>query len=413
MIGEIIAIGDELTSGRIANTTSSFAASQLFTAGHEIFAMHTIGDTPALIGEALKRAINRVDFVIVTGGLGATTDDMTNEAVAAALNRPPTLHREILNKIRPKKEGSSNRDLLLIEKLAWLPEGAEVLNVESRMAGYLLVYNSTPIFFLPGIPHQMKELFVEHVLPCLAGWSMNNRNHIRQKVYRTFGISENEINQKLQDVETTPRVKIGYYPVDSDVHVSLTVMDNSSEESDILFNNIDAQIINRLGDTIYGVNHDTMASVIGGLLNRKGWQISIAESCTGGLVSGKITETPGCSDWFAGSIVAYSNALKKQLLSVSSELLDEHGAVSSPVARAMVSGVTGCIATQVGVSITGIAGPTGGSDEKPVGTVFIGIAVNDEIHDHRFLFSGSRKEIQEKSAQTALDLVRRSLMMVL
>ena len=412
MIGEIIAIGDELTSGRIANTTSGFAASQLFTAGHEIFAMHTIGDTPTLIGEAVKRAIKRVDFVIVTGGLGATTDDMTNEAVAAALNRPPTLHREILNKIRPQKE-DPEKNSLLIEKLAWLPEGAEVLNVEARMAGYLLVYNSTPIFFLPGIPDQMKELFVEHVLPCLAGWNMDNRNHVRQKVYRTFGISENEINQKLKDVETTPRVKIGYYPVNSEVHVSLTVQDQSREESDVLFSDIDTRIQNRLGDSIYGFNHDTMASVIGNLLKRKGWFISVAESCTGGLVSGKITETAGSSDWFAGGIVAYSNALKKQLLSVNSKLIDEHGAVSSPVARAMVSGVAGAIATQVGVSITGIAGPTGGSDEKPVGTVYIGVWVKGEVYDHHFCFVGNRKEIQEKSAQTALDLVRRSLMKVL
>jgi len=412
MIGEIIAIGDELTSGRIANTTSNFAASQLFAAGHEIFAMHTIGDTPALIGEALKRAINRVDFVIVTGGLGATTDDMTNEAVAAALNRPPTLHREILNKIRHRKEHGDN-DSMLLEKLAWLPEGAEVLNVELRMAGYLLVYDSTPIFFLPGIPHQMRELFVEHVLPCLAGWSFNNRNHVRQRIYRTFGISENEINLKLKDVEPTPRVKIGYYPVDSDVHVSLTVLDQSSEKSNVLFNTIDTQVKNKLGDTLYGFNQDTMASVIGNLLRRKGWQMSVAESCTGGLVSGKITETPGSSDWFAGSIVAYSNTLKKQLLSVDSAQLDEFGAVSSPIARAMVAGVTDCIATKVGVSITGIAGPTGGSDEKPVGTVFMGVWVNGEVTDHHFHFSGNRKEIQEKSAQTALDLVRRSLMKVL
>ena len=194
MIGEIIAIGDELTSGRIINTTSGFAASQLFAAGHEIFAMHTIGDTPALIGEALKRAISRVDFVIVTGGLGATTDDLTNEAVSEALQRPPTLHREILERIRPHLQGNEN-DKLFLEKLAWLPEGAEGLNAQSRMAGYLLVYDSTPIFFLPGIPSQMKELFVDHVLPCLAGWTEDERNHVRQRVYRTFGATENMVNK--------------------------------------------------------------------------------------------------------------------------------------------------------------------------------------------------------------------------
>ena len=408
MIGEIIAIGDELTSGRIANTTSSFAASQLFAAGHEIFAMHTIGDSPDLIGEALKRAINRVDFVLVTGGLGATTDDMTNEAVAAALNRPSRLNRAILDRIR-SVSGEKHNDTAQLEKLAWLPEGAEVLNIESRMAGYLLVYDSTPIFFLPGIPHQMKELFVEHVLPCLAGWSDDNRNHVRQKIYRTFGTSENEINQKLQDIEETSQVAIGYYPVDSDVHVSLTVSDLSSEGSDVLFNDMDTLIQERLGENIYGFNHETMASVIGDQLKQRGWHISVAESCTGGLVCSKLTETPGSSDWFTGGVVSYSNGLKKKVLQVDNHDLEEFGAVSSQVAQAMVRGVARNFTTQVGLAITGIAGPSGGTPEKPIGTVYIAVIVEDELELHLVHFNGSRKEIQEKSAQTALDLVRRSL----
>lgn len=409
MIGEIIAIGDELTSGRILNTTSGFAASQLFAAGHEIFAMHTIGDTPVLIGEALKRAISRADFVIVTGGLGATTDDLTNEAVSRALNRPPTLHREILARISPLMQGNQN-DTLFLEKLAWLPEGAEILNAESKMAGYLLVYDSTPIFFLPGIPSQMKELFVDHVLPCLSGWSADNRNHIQQRVYRTFGATENMINTKLQHIEQKPKIKIGYYPVESDVHVCLTVIGRSREESDTLFTRTDAEIIRTLGTTIYGYNQESMAYVVGELLKKRGWLISVAESCTGGLVGSKITAEAGSSEWFCGGVVAYSNAVKEQLLAVDNALIAEYGAVSAPVARAMVEGVAASTATPVAVSITGIAGPGGGTEDKPVGTVFFGIFDNGTVTDHQYRFSGSRREIQEITAQTALDLVRRTLL---
>lgn len=409
MIGEIIAIGDELTSGRIINTTSGFAARQLFAAGHEIVAMHTIGDAPKLIGEALKRAIRRADFVIVTGGLGATSDDLTNEAVSKALNRPPTLHRGILDKIRARlRSGAAEQTLL--EKLAWLPQGAEVLNAESRMAGYLLVDDGTPIFFLPGIPSQMQELLVEHVLPCLAGWSTDKRHHIRQRVYRTFGFGENMINEHLRHMEKKPQLKLGYYPVDSEVHVSLTAFGRDPGEADALFAQADAEITDLLGDFLYGCDHESMASVLGRLLRRRGWRLGVAESCTGGLLASKITAVAGSSQWFAGGVVAYSSFLKERLLGVDSTLIAEHGAVSAPVARAMAEAIHRRAAVEVGVAVTGIAGPSGGTREQPVGTVYFGLCLDREITDHLYSFSGGRKEIQEITAQTALDLVRRVLL---
>ncbi|MDH3329505.1 MAG: CinA family nicotinamide mononucleotide deamidase-related protein [Desulfobulbaceae bacterium] len=410
MIGEIIAIGDELTSGRIVNTTSSFAAIQLFAAGHDIFAMHTIGDTPSLIGEALMRAIERVDFVIVTGGLGATSDDLTNEAVSEALKRPQTLYREILNQIQPHIQGTAN-DVEILQKLAWLPEGAEVLNAESKMAGYLLVYNNTPIFFLPGVPGQMKQLFVEHVLPCLAGWTHDSRNHILQRTYRTFGISENMINKQLKQLEHLTNIRIGYYPVDSEVHVSLTVSGQSREESEALFIETDTFITKTLGETLYGFDQESMASVIGELLRQHDLHISVAESCTGGLIASKITETAGSSEWFIGGVVAYSNELKEQFLGVDKDLLSEHGSVSAPVARAMAVGIAAKTGSSMSVSVTGVAGPTGGTLEKPVGTVHIGLVANGMTSDYHYQFSGNRREIQEITAQTALNHVRLSLLM--
>lgn len=409
MKGEIIAIGDELTSGRIANTTSGFAARELFAAGHEIVAMHTIGDVPAHIGDLLKKTIDRTEFIIVTGGLGSTSDDLTNDAVAEALDRPVTLHHDIQEKIlhRLQKKGSDPHS---IEKMALLPEGAEVLNSEARMAGYLLVHNATPIFFLPGVPSQMRELMTTHVLPHLAAWKNNKKNYVRQRVYKTLAISENEINRRLLDLENRKHVKIGYYPVGCEVHISLTVWGSEQITSDALFAEIDHAIATQLGDIIYGHDHQTLASVVGDLLLQQGKTLSVAESCTGGRIGSMITAVPGSSAWFSGGVIAYANTLKEILLGVDRELLEQHGAVSAHVARAMAARLADRVQTDLTVSVTGIAGPDGGSVEKPVGTVYIGLFHADKVRARLFHFSGDRRQIQEATALTALDTVRRELM---
>ncbi len=409
MIGEIIAIGDELTSGRIANTTSAFAARELFAAGHEIYAMHTIGDTPDLIGEALKRAISRVDFVIVTGGLGSTSDDLTNEAVAEALDRPPTLNEEILEKIRSQLQGTGKKQSAL-EKLAWLPEGAEVLNAGERMAGYMLVHESTPVFFLPGVPAQARILLIDYVLPRLLNWQDSNNNHFRLRVYRTIGLPEYEINRRLSGLEQQDHVTIGYYPVNSEVHVSLTVAGNSEINPDPLFREADHHIRQALGAHIYGTGQDTLALVVGKLLQKNNLQLSVAESCTGGLIGSMITGVPGSSNWFAGGVIAYSNHLKEVLLNIDHDLLAGHGAVSGPVARAMAARLADRIGSRISISVTGIAGPDGGTEKKPVGTVYIGFFFNNKVQDTLYHFKGNRKEIQALTAQTALDTVRRALL---
>jgi nicotinamide-nucleotide amidase len=409
MIGEIIAIGDELTSGRIANTTSAFAARELFAAGHEIYAMHTIGDSPDLIGEALKRAIGRVEFVIVTGGLGTTTDDLTNKAVAKALDRPTTLNEKILELIRSQLKGEHD-DRTALEKLAWLPEGAEVLNAEERMAGYMLIHNNTPVFFLPGVPSQARTLLVDYVLPRLSSWSDSTGNYVRQQIYRTVGLPEYAINRLLTGLEQQQQVTIGYYPVGCEVHVSLSVSGNGSNSADQLFEDADQRIRQALGDHLYGTGRNSLAWVVGKLLEKHNLQLSVAESCTGGLIGSLITKTPGSSNWFAGGVIAYSNHLKEVLLNVDHALLTSHGAVSGPVARAMAARLADRVGTKISISVTGIAGPGGGSAEKPVGTVYIGLYSNNKVTDTLYHFPGSRKEIQAQTALTALDTVRRALL---
>ncbi|HHB76389.1 MAG TPA: CinA family nicotinamide mononucleotide deamidase-related protein [Desulfobulbus sp.] len=407
MIGEIIAIGDELISGRIANTTSGFAARHLFAAGHDIYAMHTIGDNPRLIGEVLKRAIKSVDFVLVTGGLGSTTDDMTNEAVAEALHRSPTLHSDILKRIR-EHLGHDHAPGNL-EKMAWLPRGAEPLNDKARMAGYLLVHDGVPIFFLPGVPYQMRELLQAHVLPKLAGWK-GNHHRVKQRVYRTFGLPETVINNRLLDLEQQNSVHVGYYPVGCEVHVSLTVLEENRQAAEEKFIAADQTITRALGDALYGIDQESLPSVVGKLLLQGNRQLSVAESCTGGVIGKRLTEVAGSSDWFAGGVIAYSNHLKEILLGVDRDLLANYGAVSEQVALAMAARLSERIQTDMTVSVTGIAGPGGGSEEKPVGTVYIGLLHQNKVSAQLYHFTGNRSRIREKTACTALDTVRRALL---
>lgn len=410
MKGEIIAIGNELTSGRIANTTSGFAARQLFEAGYEIHAMHTIGDSPSLIGEALKRAINSVDFVIVTGGLGATDDDLTNEAVSVALNRPTMPNLEILSLIRAHLDVISGAVVSPLEKLAWLPVGAEALNPQARMAGYQLIHDSKPIFFLPGIPRQMEQLLIDHVLPRLATWYPGPRLSTCRRLFKIFDMTEMEVNSRITALNLAENVMIGYYPVFPEVHLSLIVRDVDENNCGPIFHDACQVIDEVLGDAVFGHDQENMEMVVGRLLREARMTMAMAESCTGGLISHMITTIPGSSTYFLGGVTAYSNSMKIKYLHVDPALITAHGAVSEEVAKAMAEGIRIQTGADIGLSVTGIAGPDGGTPEKPVGTVYFGFTSSTESRALRFRFSGSREQIQEITAYTGLNLIRKHLL---
>ncbi len=415
MIGEVIAIGDELTSGRILNSTSTFAAHHLFAKGHELVAMATVGDSPESIGATLLKALARADFIIVTGGLGATSDDLTNEAVASALGRPATFHPEILAKIEQYLAEHNGGSLALpavgnLEKLAWLPAGAEVLKPEARMAGYLLVHDEKPIFFLPGVPHEMKELLVDCVIPRLAAWKGQQARQVRQLVYKVFGLAETEINRRLRHLENdNSLIRIGYYPSYPEVHVSLTALGADREEVEGLAKLFDAKIKEALAEHIYGFENDTIEAIVGELLLAHNQTLAVAESCSGGLIAHRLTRVAGSSAYFLGGVVAYTNAVKERLLGVGGEIIRRYGAVSSQTASAMASGIREVTGADLGISVTGIAGPGGGSPAKPVGMVYIGLAAVSGTRTHLFQFGGDREQVQAMTAQMALDLVRRRL----
>ena len=414
MRGEIIAVGDELTSGRILNTTSSFAAGHLYGAGHDIIAISMVGDEEEAIAAALTRALQRAEFIIVTGGLGATSDDRTNEAVANILERPPTFYPEIFAAIcqgdpqpldcqRAVAQGEHP-----LAKLAWLPQGAKILKPGARMAGHLLVHDGVPIFFLPGVPHEMRELMLDCVLPMLAGWQGGDGKVVRQRIFRVFGLPETEINRRLAPLEGGV-VRIGYYPVQPEVHVSLTVTGHEEEQVEEEFARAEETIRQALGAFLYGCDAEPMEAAVGRLLREKGLWCAVAESCTGGRVAARLTAVPGSSASFVGGVVAYSNSLKERLLAVPAALLAEHGAVSAPVARAMARGVVRATASDVGVAVTGVAGPGGGSKAKPVGLVYFALAHGEYCQALERRFAGDRSAVQAQSAMTALDLLRRHL----
>lgn len=408
MKGEIIAIGDELTSGRVVNSTSYFAASHLYAAGHEVVSMATIGDSPDMIAKAIREAIDRADFLVVTGGLGSTSDDLTSEAAAEALNRPTTYYPEIFARI---DESVIDKGSPSLEKLAWLPRGAEILKPGEKIAGYMLVYNQKPIFFLPGVPHQMRELMLDRVIPRLASWEGGDQALVRQKVYKIFGLEESYINNVLADLGNNYRhLRIGYYPMAAEVHVSLTVRGRDKEEMNKLFKQGEEYIRKKLGHCIYDEDGETMEMITGRLLHGQGLTLALAESCTGGLLSHYITRVPGSSAYFSGAVVAYSNEVKEKLLGVKSGTLEKYGAVSRETVREMASGIKERLNADLGLSVSGIAGPSGGTAEKPVGTVCFGLAVPGYISDHLIQFSGKREMVQTKAAFTGLDLLRRYLL---
>lgn len=412
MIGEIIAIGDELTTGRINNTTSGYAAQKLHAAGHVIRSIHTIGDSFALIGPTIKQSLEQADFVIVTGGLGCTTDDLTNQAVIESLQLKGVMHSQVVANIEKRLTNIDACKRAAVEKLAWLPENATILDETYRMAGYLLPHAKKPLFFLPGIPSQMEHLLTDKVLPALQEWYPQPGKHVCQRLYRTFGLPETEINARLVNLEETESIQIGYYPVGCEVHVSLTIKTDNPQTSTALFAETDEAIRSSLGTYLYATGEQSMAETVGNLMLKKSGKglLCVAESCTGGLIGSKLTQVAGSSQWFAGGVIAYSNALKETLLNVDHALLRNYGAVSPQAARAMAARLAAKLKCSTAVSVTGIAGPGGGSDEKPVGTVYVGLFHNNKVKETLYHFTGNRTQIQEKTAYTALDTVRRALL---
>lgn len=405
--GEIIAIGDELISGRVLNTTSCFAADRLYNAGYAIKRITVIGDDETDISKCLLGAIKRSAFVIISGGLGPTTDDITNEVVAKTFGIELVKHESIMQRIEDcVKSGRCNPEYSM-DKLAYLPKGAEELNPDGTAAGYFMIKDGTPLFFLPGVPEQLREHLLLRVLPALE--KINGRKHGGlKKTFKVFGKSEIELNLAMAPLhEEYKEIKVGYYPTFPEVFLTLSIIKDSRKN--ILFEQMCQDTRKILGQDIIAEDDETLEKRVGFMLSRIGKTLSMAESCTGGMMGGRVTSVPGSSSWFTFGTVTYSNRSKEKVLNVSSDTLIQHGAVSEKTAIEMADGVKRLSGSDYSLSITGIAGPDGGSKEKPVGTVFIGMATPEKTLAEQFLFHGNRDEVRTLAVETALDWLRRNL----
>lgn len=409
MYGEIITIGDELISGRVVDLNSWYAAGRLTATGLRVIRVTTVGDDQESISKALQKALKDSQFVIITGGLGSTDDDITNEIAASALNRPLCLDEEMYEHIKDYVALRGLKMSRSLEKMAWMPEDAKILSPKENVCGFSLVENKVRLYFLPGVPEQMRYLMEEVVIPDLLLHSPALPT-LRHRVLKLYGINEPSIAEKLSDLPAkSGDVILGFYPRFPENHITLSLRaDDQASVADEI-DAMEREIRSRVGSFIFATGDQTMEGVVGEALSQKGLTLSVAESCTGGLIGNLLTNVPGSSSYFSGGAIVYGNQAKMDLLGVSKQTLDAYGAVSDPVAREMAAGVRRELKSDLGLAVTGIAGPDGGTEEKPVGTVHIALAFRDETFSGKYRFWGKREQNKMNSAVMALDWVRRVL----
>lgn len=410
MHGEIITIGNELISGRTRDLNAWYASGRLTASGFRVGRVTTVGDEAEKIAEALKKALKNSDFVIVTGGLGSTEDDLTNRIVAEALERPLCLDKEMLKQIKCYVETRGMKMSGSLEKMAWMPKDSKLLKPQANVCGFSLVENEVRLYFLPGVPEQMRYLMDECVLPDLL-LHCRTVPVARHRILKLYGLTEPAIAEALKDLSgRSGNVILGFYPRFPENHITLSLQGDDEPTVIGELDLIEKEIHSLVGPYVFADDERTMESVVGDLLREKGLTLSLAESCTGGLIGNLVTNVPGSSEYFLGGVVAYSNQAKQALLGVSAETLERDGAVSEQTVREMASGARGKFETDLAVSVSGIAGPEGGSPEKPVGTVCIGLAAQDGVFSGRYRFWGTREQVKLNSAMMALDWVRRYLL---
>lgn len=406
---EIIAVGTELLLGNIVNSNARFLSEKLAELGYDVYYHVTVGDNLTRLKTVIEQGLDRSDIIITTGGLGPTDDDLTKDGVAAALGLKLIPHKESLEKLENsfKLTGRPMPECNL--KQGYIPEGAIVLeNNNGTAPGIIAEKNGKAVILLPGPPKEMMPMFDEKVYPYLKAKS---EFIIKSKTLRIVGVGESKVQEMLQHIfDTQDNPTVAPYAKDGEVHLRITAKCKEDIEADELLKNMDKQIHDILGDNIYGYDDESLEYIVYKLLKEKHMTVAFAESCTGGMISGRMTNVSGVSAVFMDGIVTYSNEAKMKFLNVKEETLNKFGAVSSETAIEMAAGIKRVSGTDVGVSVTGIAGPDGGSAEKPVGLFYIGIALGDKVEAHRFLFPSSREKIRWNAATRALDLLRRELL---
>jgi len=409
LTAEIIAIGSELLTPERADTNSLWLTEKLNRIGIEVKLKTIVGDDDARLEEAIKDALRRSRVVITTGGLGPTEDDITRKIAARAMGRRLVLNEAVLEDIRAKFMRWGRKMPEINARQAMILEGAEVLaNPNGSAPGMYLEHEGRAVVLLPGPPREMRpmyESFIDAKLTAKAG-----DVRVGRRVLRVSGLGESAVDERIAPVYTqykNPQTTILFNR--SEIEIHLTAQSRTEQEAELLLDGLAGQIEERLGDAIFAFRGETMEEVVGLRLAVGGFTLAVAESCTGGLISERLTEVPGSSAYFMEGVVSYSNDAKVRLLGVPSDLIAEYGAVSAPVAEAMAEGLRERAKTDFALSVTGIAGPGGGSEEKPVGLIYIALADDAHTEHRKLMLPGDRQLIRWRASQAALDLLRRRL----
>lgn len=426
MKAEVLTIGDELLRGEITDSNKSFLSERLLTLDIETRFHVTCADDRADMADVFRCAAARSDVVLVSGGLGPTRDDLTIEVLADTFGLELVLHEPSLEALRGFFARFGREMAAINEKQAWFPEGAEVLdNPIGTAPGTMLEVprdglqgaegersssgGSALFFCMPGVPRELHKMMDEQVLPRIAS-RRRVASWVRASLLHTFGIGESNLDEMLRDVALPEGVELGFRTQFPDNHVRPVARAASAAEADAKLARSCELLRERLGALVYGEGEETLEAVTGRLLRERGKTLSVAESCTGGMIGELLTATPGSSVYFKGGVVAYWNDAKTALLGVPDAMLKQHGAVSEPVARAMAEGARARFGSDLAVATTGIAGPTGGSAEKPVGLIYVALAsaAGSQVRELQLAFDRERN--RRLTAQIAIDWVRRHLL---
>ena len=411
---EVITIGDELLLGFTIDTNAAHLARALAAEGVEIERRTTCGDTAESIATAVREALERTGAVITTGGLGPTSDDLTKPSIAALFGREMVLDEEHLEWMRERWRTRFQRRLPASNvQQAMLPAGARKLtnNHGSAPGIWLEDERGRWVAMLPGVPREMRGMLSDTLLPLVRARVGSGALVVRSRTLRTTGIGESHIADLVATIDGgVGEVGLAYLPNADGTDLRITVRGLESGEADARLDNAASRLRSVIGPAIYGEDSADLAAVVLDLCRVKHLTIGVAESCTGGLLGARLTAVPGSSDVVLGGIIAYENGLKTALLGVSVDLLAEHGAVSEEVACAMARGARARTGANAALAITGVAGPGGGSDAKPVGLVWIALDLDGDVESRRFMMVGDRAEIRHRSAQAALEMLRRKFL---
>ena len=406
---EIIAIGSELLTPERTDTNSLWLTEKLIEIGIEVKLKTIVGDDEARLEETIRDALKRSDVVITTGGLGPTEDDVTRQVSARAAGRDLVYHDHLEADLRERFRRWGREMPEINKRQAFVIEGAEVLpNPNGSAVGMMLRYDDKFLIVLPGPPRENQPMFDDHVFDSLK--SVAGDIHVVRRLLRISGMGESAVDELIAPIYTTyPTVQTSILFSRAEIEVHLSATAASASEGNRELDEIVDKMGAVLGPALFATSGETMEEVIGKLLSDRGQTLAVAESCTGGLIGMRLTEVPGSSRYFLEGAITYSNDAKMRVLGVPEEVLNEYGAVSSETAKSMAEGVRSRANSDYGVSVTGIAGPDGGSDEKPVGTVFVGYADSSRSKSIKFTFPGDRHLIRWRSSQAALDYLRRQI----